>query len=70
MDLTLKVVLKPRAWFSTKGLRYIRWVDSFLLKMEEKASEDEFYKRINWETAQTVIQMLALKKGTIRTKKS
>lgn len=58
LDMRIEVVLKPKAWFSIKGLRYFRWVDSFLREMEEEASEEEFYKRINWETAYTVIETL------------
>jgi hypothetical protein len=40
------------------GKRYCRWVDSFLVRLDETISEERFFDGIGWKSAVTVIEGL------------
>jgi len=63
MDLTeyeikigISVNFKMKGFLSSSGWEYYQWVDSFLEKLNEQFSFDEFIKRIGWENAVTVLK--------------
>jgi len=49
----IKVTVKRRALFSSKGWEYYRWLDSFISEYYSKANGEEFLKSIGWEAIAT-----------------
>lgn len=58
VNVDIQVTMKLGALFSGMGWEYYRWVDSFLDEIEGNISEDAFFKRLDWESAFTVLQCL------------
>ena len=50
---------KLRAFFSRKRKAYSQWIDHFWERLDEFISEDRFFKRIGWETANTVLECVS-----------
>jgi hypothetical protein len=50
-QIKIKVDAKIKPWslFRARGWNYFRWVDSFAEAVEEFASRESFFKRINWD---------------------
>ena len=59
---SVKIDVTFRWWtaFGQKYKKYYRWIDGFISRLDDLMSEDTFYKKIEWETASTV--MLCLEK--------
>jgi hypothetical protein len=51
------VTFKGRAYLSSSGWDYHKWVDSFLDSLEVEFSEERFLKELNWPTALTLIDI-------------
>lgn len=58
VNVDVQITMKLGALFSGVGWEYYRWVDSFLEEIEKDMSEDAFFKKIDWESAFTVLQCL------------
>lgn len=58
IDLSTSVEFKYWSLLSRSGWEYHAWLDSFLAKLESKFVGDEFFKKINWETASTVARLV------------
>lgn len=41
--------------FSMKSWIYYRWIDSFLKTLDDNISKENFFKKINWDSVQTII---------------
>ncbi len=51
--------VKTRAFFSRKRKAYSQWIDHFLERLDEFISEETFFQRIGWETANTVLECMS-----------
>lgn len=51
----VNVRVRFRAILEGRGLRYSRWVDSFLVELEKRLDIHHFLRRIGWEQAHTVL---------------
>jgi hypothetical protein len=58
IEVLIQVTMKWAAFLSGAGWEYYRWVDSFLCDLEERMCRQAFIKRIDWESAFTVLQSL------------
>ncbi len=58
LRIDIQVLMKLGALFSRAGWEYYYWVDSFLDKIEDRVSEDAFFKRLDWESVLTLLQCL------------
>jgi hypothetical protein len=54
VSVNIDVEMKFGALFTSKGWEYYYWIDSFLETLNKDLSADEFFSRINWESAYTV----------------
>lgn len=59
-EITLSTNVEFKYWslLSRSGWEYHAWLDSFLAKLESRFVGDEFFKKINWETAATVARLV------------
>lgn len=55
-DIEVQVDFKARYYFSESGWKYHEWVDKFIENIENYASSDLFFKKINWDTVYTIIK--------------
>jgi len=58
VNINIQVSMKWGALFTWLGREYYRWVDSLMYSMEQDVSQDAFFKRIDWESAFTVLMCL------------
>jgi hypothetical protein len=56
IGVKIEVLFKIRMFFSRSGLKYYRWIDSFLDKLNESISESMFFNAIQWKAAYPVIE--------------
>jgi hypothetical protein len=56
IGVKVEVLFKLRMFFSRSGLKYYRWIDSFLDKLNESISESMFFNAIQWKAAYPVIE--------------
>lgn len=56
--INVSVEFKPLALFSPSGWEYHAWLDSFLEKLSGHVDSEEFFKKIQWESALTVAQLI------------
>jgi hypothetical protein len=69
--IDVSISIKMGAMFSVTGWSYYRWVDSFLSELENAASTESFFQRINWETTLTLLECLnnVQKPGRVKQKR-
>jgi purine-nucleoside phosphorylase len=58
IEIEVKVFFKNSIFFSTTGLQYYEWLDSYLDKLEEEFSSSYFFKKIGWDSVSTLIDCL------------
>jgi len=58
IEIEIKVFFKNSIFFSTTGLQYYEWLDSYLDKLEEEFSSSYFFKKIGWDSVSTLIDCL------------
>ncbi len=61
VGVRFSVVFRTGALFTKSGWDYHIWLDSFLDALEQDFCVDRFLRRINWEHARTVIDMMDLR---------
>jgi hypothetical protein len=54
-----EVVIKPWSLLRQRGWQYYEWVDSFLERLDERTSLEQFESRIQWESNVTRLRMSA-----------
>jgi hypothetical protein len=59
IEIEVKVFFKNSIFFSTTGLQYYEWLDSYLDKLEEEFSSSYFFKKIGWDSVSTLIGCLS-----------
>ena len=58
IEIEVKVFFKNSIFFSTTGLQYYEWLDSYLDKLEEEFSTSYFFKKIGWDSVSTLMDCL------------
>jgi hypothetical protein len=58
IEIEIKVFFKNSIFFSTTGLQYYEWLDSYLDKLEEEFSRPYFFKKIGWDSVSTLMDCL------------
>jgi hypothetical protein len=58
IEIEVKVFFKNSIFFSTTGLQYYEWLDSYLDKLEEEFSRPYFFKKIGWDSVSTLMDCL------------
>jgi hypothetical protein len=58
IGIEVKVFFKNSIFFSTTGLQYYGWLDSYLDKLEEEFSSSYFFKKIGWDSVSTLMDYL------------
>jgi hypothetical protein len=58
IEIEVKVFFKNSIFFSTTGLQYYEWLDSYLDKLEEEFSASYFFKKIGWDSVSTLMDCL------------
>ncbi len=58
IQIEVKVFFKNSIFFSTTGLQYYEWLDSYLDKLEEEFSSSYFFKKIGWDSVSTLMDCL------------
>ena len=53
-----EVKFKPRIFSSKEKGNYYAWVDSFMDELEIYASKDQFFRRINWDSASCMLRSI------------
>ncbi|MEA3233749.1 hypothetical protein OP492_03650 [Pseudomonas mosselii] len=61
IELSTSVEFKHWSLLSRSGWEYHAWLDSFLTRLESNFVGEEFFKKINWETAATVARLVLQK---------
>lgn len=56
--INIDVRFKWWTMFLNKNKKYYRWIDRFILRMDDIISEDSFFQNIGWETASTVFMCI------------
>ena len=56
--LMLEISFKFPFLFSSRGMQYYNWIDSFLDHLENEFSEESFFNKIQWESSLTVIEWI------------
>lgn len=56
--INASVEFRPLALFSPSGWEYHAWLDSFLEKLSGRIDSEEFFKKIQWESALTVARLV------------
>jgi hypothetical protein len=64
VGVDVHVLFKFGALLSGTGWEYYQWIDSFLEVLDERISENTFFKTIGWNNAMTVIECLKDKART------
>jgi hypothetical protein len=59
IEIEVKVFFKNSIFFSTTGLQYYEWLDSYLDKLEEEFSRSYFFKKIGWDSVSTLMDCLS-----------
>jgi hypothetical protein len=58
IEIEVTVFFKNSIFFSTTGLQYYEWLDSYLDKLEEEFSTSYFFKKIGWDSVSTLMDCL------------
>jgi hypothetical protein len=58
IEIEVIVFFKNSIFFSTSGLQYYIWLDSYLDKLEKEFSSSYFFKKIGWDSVSTLIDYL------------
>lgn len=58
IDINIKVTIKYIAFLTPLGWEYYNWVDSFLDSINDHISKNEYFNRIQWLAAHTVLKCL------------
>jgi hypothetical protein len=58
IEIEVKVFFKNSIFFSTTGLQYYEWLDSYLDKLEEEFSSSYFLNKIGWDSVSTLMDCL------------
>ena len=58
IEIEVKVFFKNSIFFSTTGIQYYEWLDSYLDKLEEEFSRPYFFKKIGWDSVSTLMDCL------------
>ncbi len=58
VNIKISVKFKLSSIFSPYGWEDYNWIDSFLDRLNNDISKDEFFKRINWNTVYTIIKCM------------
>jgi hypothetical protein len=58
IQIQVKVFFKNSIFFSTTGIQYYEWLDSYLDKLEEEFSRPYFFKKIGWDSVSTLMDCL------------
>jgi hypothetical protein len=61
IEIEVKVFFKNSIFFSTTGLQYYEWLDSYLDKLEEEFSSSYFFKKIGWDSVSTLMDCLDMR---------
>src|SRR5918994_4151844 len=59
IEIEVKVFFKNSIFFSTTGIQYYEWLDSYLDKLEEEFSSSYFFKKIGWDSVSTLMDCLS-----------
>jgi hypothetical protein len=60
---SIKVLIKVRSLLTRSGWDYYQWVDSFLESFRESVSQEDYFKRINWDSALTILNIIECQQG-------
>jgi hypothetical protein len=58
IEIEVKVFFKNSIFFSTTGIQYYEWLDSYLDKLEEEFSRPYFFKKIGWDSVSTLLDCI------------
>jgi len=58
VGLNVTISIKWMSLLSWAGREYYNWVDSFLTEIEERVSQDYYFRYIGWESAYTALMCL------------
>lgn len=58
IEIEVKVFFKNSIFFSTTGIQYYEWLDSYLDKLEEEFSRPYFFKKIGWDSVSTLMDCI------------
>ncbi len=61
IEIEVKVFFKNSIFFSTTGLQYYEWLDSYLDKLEEEFSSSYFFNKIGWDSVSTLMDCLDMR---------
>ena len=59
IQIEVKVFFRNSIFFSTTGIQYYEWLDSYLDKLEEEFSSSYFFKKIGWDSVSTLMDCLS-----------
>jgi hypothetical protein len=66
VKIHISVNLKYRSLFSRTGWEDFKWIDSFIDKLNQSFSKEQYFHDINWNTAYTIIRSLKKKADKMR----
>jgi hypothetical protein len=58
IEIEVKVFFRNSIFFSTTGIQYYEWLDSYLDKLEEEFSRPYFFKKIGWDSVSTLLDCI------------
>lgn len=63
IGIKAEVTFAAASYLSATGWEYHRWIDSFLEKLEDRVSTERFFRKINWDSALTLIEAMEQKQA-------
>lgn len=65
IEIEIGVRFKVKNFFLKNKWEYFQWIDSFLERLNGRFSKESFFKKLNWNSAYTLLKILELNKQQV-----